>query len=152
MSVVTEDGLKKMPLEEALSLADEAGMDLVLVSNNKENPVCKIVDYDKMMYEQKKKAHQAAKKPMQTKEIRMSNHIALNDIKIKVDAIARILLEGNRVKVSVVFKGREIRLINTDILKEIVAQLQREDSKVHFIKTPKYIIDGNRATMVIDPT
>lgn len=151
MSLVTDEGLKKLPTKEALQLAENEGMDLVLVGNSPENPVCRILDYDKMLYEQKKKAHQSAKKHTQTKEIRMSNHIADNDIKIKVDAITRILSEGDKVKVSVQFKGREARLINHDILKKIVDRLHSDGVQFCSGKTPVYFFEGNRAVMVLDP-
>ena len=99
---------------EANAMAEEQGMDLVKISPNAVPPVCKIMDYSKFCFDQKKREKEAKKnqKVVEIKEIRMSPSIDTNDFNTKVKAALKFLADGNRVKVSVRFRGREMAHTN----------------------------------------
>ena len=99
---------------EANAMADEQGLDLVKISPNAVPPVCKIMDYSKFCYDQKKREKDARKnqKVVEIKEIRMSPSIDTNDFNTKVKAAQKFIADGNRVKVSVKFRGREMAHTN----------------------------------------
>ena len=103
-----------MSSAQANDLADEQGLDLVKISPNATPPVCKIMDYSKFCYDQKKREKDAKKnqKVVEIKEIRMSPSIDTNDFNTKVKAALKFLGDGNRVKVSVRFRGREMAHTN----------------------------------------
>ncbi len=108
--VVNHDGemLGVIPTAEALEVADEAGMDLVEVAPNEKPPVCRIMDYGKFKYEQKMKAKKNSKqKHSQTKEIRLRPKTGAHDIAFKVNRARTFLSQNDRVKVNVLFRGRE---------------------------------------------
>jgi translation initiation factor IF-3 len=136
--------------EEALSAARKAGLDLVEVSPNASPPVCKILDYGKFRYEQQKKKSEAKKKQktIEIKEIQMRPMIDTNDIEIKCRAITRFLSEGNKVKIIMRFRGREMahqeigmNIINK--LKERFADVSKMDYQ------PK--LEGKQIIMIISP-
>ena len=116
LRVIGADGaqLGIMSADEANRLAEEQGMDLVKISPNAVPPVCKIMDYSKFCFDQKKREKEAKKnqKVVEIKEIRMSPSIDTNDLNTKVKAAAKFLQDGNRVKVSVRFRGREMAHTN----------------------------------------
>ncbi len=99
---------------EANRMAEEQGLDLVKISPNAVPPVCKIMDYSKFCYDQKKREKDAKKnqRVVEVKEIRMSPSIDTNDFNTKVKAAVKFLADGNRVKVSVRFRGREMAHTN----------------------------------------
>ena len=103
-----------MSAAEANRLAEEQGLDLVKISPNAVPPVCKIMDYSKFCFDQKKKEKEAKKnqKVVEIKEIRMSPSIDTNDFNTKVKSAQKFLKDGNRVKVSVRFRGREMAHTN----------------------------------------
>ena len=103
-----------MSAAEANAIAEEQGMDLVKINPNAVPPVCKIMDYSKFCYDQKKREKDAKKnqKVVEIKEIRMSPSIDTNDFNTKVKAAIKFLADGNRVKVSVRFRGREMAHTN----------------------------------------
>ena len=100
--------------DEANNMAEEQGLDLVKISPNAVPPVCKIMDYSKFCYDQKKREKDARKnqKVVEIKEIRMSPSIDTNDFNTKLKAAMKFLADGNRVKVSVRFRGREMAHTN----------------------------------------
>lgn len=110
--VIGEDGnqLGIMDLKEALHLADEAGVDLVNIAPTANPPVCRIVDYGKFKYEQTRKEKDAKKKQkvVEIKEIRLSPNIDTNDLNTKTQNARKFLEKGNRVKVTLRFRGREM--------------------------------------------
>ena len=110
--VIDENGVQKgvMSVMAAVSLAEDAGLDLVEVSPNANPPVCKILDFGKYRYEMEKKQREAKKNQavVKIKEIRMQPKIEKHDLETKSKAIAEFLAEGNKVKVSVRFRGREL--------------------------------------------
>ena len=99
-----------MSSREALKLAEEAGLDLVKIAPTAKPPVCKIVDYGKYRYELARKEKDAKRKQkvIEVKEIRMSPNIDTNDLNTKVGAARKFLEKGNRVKVTLRFRGREM--------------------------------------------
>ena len=110
--MIGEDGsqLGIMGIEEALAKADEAGLDLVKIAPNATPPVCRIVDYGKFRYEQLRKQKEARRKQrtVEIKEIRMSPNIDTNDLNTKMSAARKFLEKGNRVKVTIRVRGREM--------------------------------------------
>ena len=114
--VIGADGaqLGIMPTDEARRLAEEAELDLVLVSPNAQPPVCKIIDYGKFKYEQTRRDKEAKKKQktVEIKEIRMSPNIDTNDLETKISAARKFLSRGDRVKVTLRFRGREMAHMN----------------------------------------
>jgi translation initiation factor IF-3 len=99
-----------MPLHEALKIAENQEIDLVEVAPEAQPPVCRIMDYGKFRYEQKKKSHGAKKKQtfVSVKEVKMGSRTDSHDLAYKVRNIRRFIERGQRVKVSVFFRGREI--------------------------------------------
>lgn len=110
--VISDDGeqLGILLTKDALNLAEEKEMDLVVISPNAAPPVCKIMDFGKYVYEQQKKEKEAKKKQkvINIKEIRLSATIEDHDITIKSNNARKFLLDGDKVKVTVRFRGREI--------------------------------------------
>lgn len=110
--VVGEEGeqLGVMPARDALKLAEDAGLDLVKIAPTAKPPVCKIVDYGKFKYEQARKEKEAKKKQkvIEVKEIRLSPNIDTNDLNTKMNAARKFLCKGDRVKITLRFRGREM--------------------------------------------
>ena len=135
---------------EANAMAEEQGMDLVKISPNAVPPVCKIMDYSKFCYDQKKREKDAKKnqKVVEIKEIRMSPSIDTNDFNTKVKAAQKFLLDGNRVKVSVRFRGRE--MAHTNIGEQLLLKFGEGCSEVaNMEKNPK--LDGRHMSIFLSP-
>ncbi len=136
--------------QEALQRAVEAGLDLVEVSPNADPPVCKILDYGKFKYEQQKKKAEAKKKQkvIEIKEVQMRPMIDDNDLDIKCRAIKRFLAEGNKVKISMRFRGRE--LSHQEIGLEILMRLKQDFEEFAKIEnSPK--LEGRQMIMIMSP-
>lgn len=114
--VISADGeqLGIMSSRDALRLAEEANLDLVKISPNAKPPVCKIIDYGKYKYEKTRKEKDAKRKQhvVEIKEIRLSPNIDTNDLDTKINAARKFLTKGNRVKVTLRFRGREMAHMN----------------------------------------
>lgn len=110
--VVGENGeqLGIMSSREAMQMAEEAGVDLVKIAPTAKPPVCKLVDYGKYKYEQTRKEKEARKKQkvIEIKEIRLSPNIDTNDLNTKMNSARKFLMKGDRVKVTLRFRGREM--------------------------------------------
>ena len=110
--VIGEEGqqLGVMALRDALNMAKDAGVDLVMVSPSANPPVCRIVDYGKFKYEQLRREKEAKKKQktVEVKEVRLSPNIDVNDLNTKSNAARKFLEKGNKVKVTLRFRGREM--------------------------------------------
>jgi translation initiation factor IF-3 len=150
--VVGQDGevVGIIPTSEALQQAIEAGLDLVEVAPNVRPPVCRIMDYGKFKYEQKKKhAKNAKQHQAQLKEIRLRPKTGDHDIEFKVKQARGFLEHGHKVKVSVIFRGRENahHERGQELLKEIVGLLE-DVSKVE--KAPG-MESGRSMTLVVTP-
>ena len=126
--MISADGgqLGIIPTEEALSLAREAGLDLVEVAPNEKPPVCRIMDFGKFKYQQKKKHHKTHVHHAKIKEIRLRPKTGEHDIEFKVNQAKGFLLHKDKVVVSVVFRGRELAHIDEGqrVMKQIVEQLE----------------------------
>lgn len=135
-------------IEDALTMAKKDGLDLVEISPNAEPPVCKIMDFGRHKYQEKKKV-QDAKKRQRTvllKEIKLRPTISDHDLQIKIKSINNFILEGDKVKVSLRFKGREIthQELGFAVFEKIKLQLI-EQAKVEY--EPK--MEGNQIVMII---
>lgn len=148
--VIGEDGaqLGIMSSREALELANEAGVDLVKIAPNAQPPVCRIVDYGKFKYEQTRKEKEAKKKQHVTeiKEIRLSPNIDTNDLNTKVNAAKKFLAKGDRVKVTLRFRGREMAHMQAS--KHILDDFAENLKDVAVVdKAPK--VEGRSMTMFL---
>lgn len=126
--LVDEEGkmVGVVPIMQALKMSQEAGLDLVEVSPNVKPPVCKIANFGKMRYELQKKASDAKKKQkvVETKEIKMSFNIGKGDYDVKVKHTQKFIEKGNKVKVSIKMRGREIT--HLEIAKEMMNNLIKD--------------------------
>ena len=116
-----------MPTSKALKMAEEAGLDLVEVAPNARPPVCRILDYGKFKYEQKKKQRGKPKTQSSVlKEIRVRPKIDINDVEIKVRKAREFLEAGNKVQVTCLFRGREMAYQNLgrEVLERVVEMLE----------------------------
>lgn len=115
--VIGTDGeqLGIMSAREAQKLADEAELDLIKIAPKAKPPVCKIMDYGKFRYEQQKREKEAKKKQhvVETKEIRLSPNVELNDLKTKANNARKFITKGDKVKVTLRFRGREMAHISS---------------------------------------
>lgn len=148
--VIGEDGqqLGIMSAKEALALAEEAGVDLVKIAPTAKPPVCRIVDYGKFRYEQARKEKEAKKKQhvVEIKEIRMSPNIDQNDMNTKVNAARKFLSKGDRVKVTLRFRGREMaHMAASKHILDDFAQMLEDVAVVD--KAPK--VEGRSMTMFL---
>lgn len=113
-------GLKS--IEDALTLANVAGFDLVLMSSNAEKPVCKLMDYNKFKYERNKKQKEASKRQRENntelKEFRLSVNIDIHDFNTRVKQVVKYLEKGHRIKATIRFKGRE--MAHTELGKDVL--------------------------------
>ena len=115
--VIGTDGeqLGVMSARDAQKLADEAELDLIKIAPKAKPPVCKIMDYGKFRYEQQKREKEAKKKQhvVETKEIRLSPNVEMNDLKTKANNARKFITKGDKVKVTLRFRGREMAHIGS---------------------------------------
>lgn len=132
----------------AQKIADEAGLDLVKIAPNAKPPVCKVIDYGKYRYEQARKEKDAKKKQktVELKEIRLSPNIEANDLNTKMNAAKKFLAKGNKVKITLRFRGREMAHMNAS--KHILDGIAENLSDVAVVeKAPK--VEGRSIGMVL---
>ncbi len=139
-----------MLLSKALTIADERGLDLVEISPTSKPPVCKIMNHGKYMYEKKKKDHEAKKKQkhIQVKEVKFRPKTDEHDYQFKKKHIIRFFGDGDKVKISVIFRGREI--IHPDIGRRILDRLISELQNEGIVESPPRH-EGPIMTMVMGP-
>lgn len=137
-------------LDEALAIADEQGLDLVEVAGNAVPPVCRIMDFGKFKYLEAQRAKESRRNSSQTviKEIKYRPKISRGDFDTKTRQVEKFLSEGNRVKVTIMFRGRELQHpeLGRRILDE-VAEAMAEHAKIDM--TPR--MDGRNMTMMLVP-
>ena len=137
-------------VEKGMELARQAGLDLVEISPNAEPPVCKILDYGKFKYEQQKKANAARKKQktQDVKEIKMRPGIDVHDYNVKMKKIHQFIDEGDKVKITIRFRGREMahQDLGADVLSRVVADVE-ETAKIE--ARPK--MEGRQMIMIVAP-
>ena len=150
--VITDKGemLGVLQIEEALRMASDQGLDLVEVSPKANPPVCKIIDYGKLKYREQKSKKEAKKKQktIEVKEIKMRPGIDTHDYNVKVKALSKFIGGGNKVKVSMRFRGREMEHQNLgfDLLKKLTEEVV-EYAKVEV--PPKS--EGKQIMMILVP-
>lgn len=151
VEVVSEKGerLGKMKTKDAINLAYDKDMDLVLVSKSTDSPVCKLLDYSKYKFEMSKKEKEAKKnqKIVEVKEIRLSSNIDEHDLEIKAKNANKFLKAGDKVKVSLRFKGREVRFASKgkETVLKFVAML--EDGQIE--REPR--LEGRFLNIIVLP-
>ena len=147
---VEGEQLGVVSVTEALRLAAERGMDLVKIAPKSVPPVCRIMDYGKFRFEQSKRDKEARKKQhiVEIKEVRLSPGIDINDLNVKVKNATKFLKAGDKVKVSVRFRGREIAHSSVGV--QILNNFAKECEEFGTIeKAPK--LDGRQMLMFITP-
>ena len=133
---------------DAQKIADEAGLDLVKIAPNAKPPVCKVIDYGKYRYEMARKDKEAKKKQktVELKEIRLSPNIDTNDLNTKMNAAKKFLAKGNKVKITLRFRGREMAHMSSS--KHILDDFAENLSDIAVVeKAPK--IEGRSIGMVL---
>jgi len=150
--VIGHDGeqIGILKLAQAIAKAEEAGLDLVLMSPNAKPPVCKIIDYGKYKYEQSKKANEAKKKQhvIQIKEVKVRASTDQHDLDVKLKQVRKFLEQGNKVKLSVRFRGREMAYTERG-----AEQLKHIAEQVEDLGKPEKIpnLEGRQMIMIIAP-
>lgn len=143
---------KIVSINEALKIADDLDLDLILISENAKPPVCKIMDYNKFLYDKKKRAKEQEKiqkqNRVEVKEMRFRPHIEDHDFNFKKNHIIKFLKDKNRVKCSLFFKGREIA--TPDAGKVVLLKMADEVSEYGTAESlPR--LEGKRMIMMINP-
>jgi len=139
-----------MTPREALKIAEEQELDLVLVSDKADPPVCRIMDYGKFKFEQEKKAREARKKQhtVDIKEVKMRYKIEEHDYQVRINHAERFLKDGDKVKATVMFRGREIQ--HAHLAKELLERMAKDLEAIAEVQqAPKQ--EGRNMTMVIAP-
>jgi translation initiation factor IF-3 len=138
------------PLREALRIAQEANLDLVNVAPQAKPPVCRIMDYGKFRYEQSKREKEARKnqKVIQVKEVRLSPSIEENDVQTKLKNVKKFLQKGDKVKLTIRFRGREIT--HQELGRKILDRMADEVKDISEIeRQPK--LEGRQMIMILTP-
>lgn len=139
-------------LKDAITLSTYAGFDLVLINPNGNPPVCKVMDYNKFKYENKKRQKENIKKQresnLEMKEYRLSVTIDVHDFDTRVKNSSKYLEKGHRVKASIRFKGRE--MAHTELGRDVLLKFAEALSNVSVIEQ-KPVLDGRNMTMILMP-
>lgn len=150
--LIDEEGNQKgiIPTKEALVMAHEANLDLVEIAPQSNPPVCKILDYGKYRFEMEKKLRDSKKKQklLKLKEIRMQPKIDDHDLDFKSKHIREFLTEGNKVKVTIRFRGRELAHteLGLEVLQEILQKLENE-----YVLDKPPLMEGRSMSMTLSP-
>jgi len=139
-----------VPIAEALAQAEEAGLDLVEIVPNAEPPVCKIIDLGKLKYEGQKKAAEARKKQktVEVKELKMRPGIDTHDYEVKMKALARFLGGGDKVKISLRFRGRE--MAHQDLGRALLQRVKADSAELAKVEMEPRL-EGRQMMMVLAP-
>lgn len=138
------------PLDQALRMAEERGMDLVEIAPQATPPVCRIVEYSRLRFEQKKKAKEAKQKlhQIEVKEIRLRPHTDDHDLAFKIRHAENFLQEGNKIKAIVFFRGRSI--VHPEFGERLLNQFAERLAHLAKVEAPPKL-DGKNMTMVLVP-
>lgn len=152
LRVIDHDGtqLGILSLDEALQLAGERKLDLVNIAPTANPPVCRILDYGKYRYEQQKKEKEARKKQknIEVKEIRLSTFIEEHDLMVKANNAVKFLKEGDKVKVSLRFKGREKDYVSVG--QQVMSKFSEAIAQVGIVEK-KPVFEGRSLIMILAP-
>ncbi len=150
--MVDEEGeqLGILPVEQAVTLAEERGLDLVEVAPTARPPVCRIMDYGKFKYEEARKARKARKKQhqVQIKEVKFRPGIEEHDFEFKIRHARRFLEEGNKVKATMMFRGRQVA--HADIGRQVLARVAAVLDDVGKVESDP-ALEGRNMTMIVAP-
>lgn len=139
--------------EEALTLASYAGFDLVLISDNGNEAVCKLMDYNKFKYEKKKKQKESQKKQREvnteTKEYRLSPNIDVHDFNTKLNNAKKYLEKGHKIKLSIRFRGREMQF--TDKGRQVLLRFAEQLSDIGTLDNAP-VLDGRNMMAMVSPS
>ncbi|WP_274423879.1 translation initiation factor IF-3 [Chelativorans sp. YIM 93263] len=152
VQLIDDDGNNRgvVAIDDALRTADEAGLDLVEVSPNADPPVCKITDLGKMKYQSQKKASEARKKQktFEVKEIKMRPNIDTHDYEVKMKAVRRFFEAGDKVKLTLRFRGRE--MAHLELGMQLLNRVREEVEPIAKVEAePK--LEGRQMMMVLAP-
>ncbi len=152
MQLINTEGenLGPTPTEEALAMAVEQGLDLVEIAPNSQPPVCKILDYGRYKYQAQKKAAEARKKQkiVEIKEIKMRPNIDTHDYEVKMKNMLRFFESGDKVKVTLRFRGRE--MAHQDLGMKLLLKVKEETQDIAKVEShPK--LEGRQMMMVLAP-
>lgn len=137
-------------IREAIAAAEDAGLDLVEVSPNATPPVCKILDFGKFKYEERKRKHEARRKQriIEVKEIKMRPGIDIHDYEVKMRSINRFIEEGDKVKVTMRFRGRE--MAHQELGLKVLDRVRNDmDEKAKVEQHPR--LEGRQMIMIMAP-
>ncbi len=145
---VNGEQLGIMSAREAMKIAEEAELDLVKIAPTAKPPVCKIIDYGKYRYEMARKEKEARKKQkvVELKEIRLSPNIDTNDLNTKMNAARKFLSKGDKVKVTLRFRGREMAHMN--VTRHVLDDFAAELSEIAVMEKPPKV-EGRTISMVL---
>ncbi len=150
--MVDADGnqLGVLPLREALRIADERQLDLVEVAPQAKPPVCRIMDYGKYRYEQSKKEKEARKKQriINVKEVKFRPNIENHDFDVKTKNVVRFLKDGDKVKATIMFRGRQI--VHPDLGKQLLVRLAEKVADLANVEKPPKL-EGKNMVMILAP-
>ena len=152
MQLIDDEGNNRgvVSIEDAIAIAQEAGLDLVEISPNAEPPVCKITDLGKLKYQSQKKAAEARKKQktIEIKEIKMRPNIDTHDYDVKMKAVRRFFEEGDKVKVTMRFRGRE--MAHLELGMDLLNRVREDTEEIAKVEAePK--LEGRQMMMVLAP-
>ena len=151
--MITEDGqqLGIMTFRDALVKAEEMGMDLVEIAPTAKPPVAKIIDYGKLRYHQAKKEKESKKSQVviKVKEIKLKPNIDTHDFQTKVKHAREFILKGNKVRVNIMFRGRE--MLHIDLGQKVVKQFCEELVDIAVVETPPKLL-GRTMSTVLSPS
>jgi translation initiation factor IF-3 len=152
VQLIDENGenLGTIPKRDAIARAEEAGLDLVEVAGNTAPPVCKIMDYGKYKFQAQKKANEARKKQktVEVKEIKLRPNIDTHDYQVKIRAMKRFFEEGDKVKVTLRFRGRE--MAHQDLGMQLLMKVRQESETYAKVEAePK--LEGKQMIMILAP-
>lgn len=140
-----------VPTSKALEMADEAGLDLVLISPNQAPPVAKILDYGKYKYELAKKAKEAKKKQhvVEIKEVKVRYKIDVHDYEVRIKSVRKFISQGNKVKIVVMLRGREMQHSNLafELANRFIEDLANDPIQIE--KKPQ--LEGRNVTLYLAP-
>ncbi len=139
-----------MPIHDAMNLAMDKNLDLVLVSSNPTNPVCKLMDYGKYKFEQSKREKESKKKQktFELKELRVTPNIEDHDFSFKVKNAKKFLSDGNKVKITVRFRGRELNYVKLG--EQVLNKFSEELSEVATLEK-KPLLEGKNLFIILAP-
>ncbi len=139
-----------VPTVRALEMAADAGLDLVEIAANSKPPVCKILDHGKFKYQAQKKAAEARKKQktVEVKEIKMRPNIDIHDYEVKMRSVNRFFEEGDKVKVTMRFRGRE--MAHQELGMQVLMRVKEATKEVAKVEMPPKL-EGRQMTMVLAP-